>query len=352
MNNSLTTTCTHCSTKFRLLPAQLQAAGGMVRCGVCHEVFDGRQMLEQADDQQQADFLIGDSLEIDLESSAFAERLAQQSEQEQKIFSFSEEHGHNPFTEVKVTEPGFDEEAWAAALLAEEGVELPELQQSQDEHSGDTFSLADDPPLGAIETTAEPEQTPGQEEQQGPAPQQNDLFDIPHEPLQLNWQPATGSTGKRIFWAALLLLGLLGLAGQYIYFNYHQLSQQPAFAALLQRYCPSLGCPLPKLVDVSQLKSSNLMVRRHPEFDDALQIEAVIYNRASFTQAYPLIRLNFLNQEQQIIASRTFNPGEYLGGELAGSQSMPAQIPIRIAFEVLNPSSLTEGYNLEFISPE
>ena len=94
------------------------------------------------------------------------------------------------------------------------------------------------------------------------------------------------------------------------------------------------------------------MVRKHPEFKDALLIDAVIYNRASYVQAYPLIKLNFLDAEKNTLASRSFSPAEYLGGELAGSQQMPAQIPIRISFEVLIPTKLAEHYSLEFLSPE
>ena len=38
---SLVTRCTKCATTFRVLPAQLSARGGRVRCGKCAVVFDG-----------------------------------------------------------------------------------------------------------------------------------------------------------------------------------------------------------------------------------------------------------------------------------------------------------------------
>lgn len=38
---SLITRCASCATAFRVLPAQLSASGGRVRCGKCGEVFDG-----------------------------------------------------------------------------------------------------------------------------------------------------------------------------------------------------------------------------------------------------------------------------------------------------------------------
>lgn len=38
--SQLTTGCPNCATKFRLTPEQLEAAGGMVRCGKCMTVFN------------------------------------------------------------------------------------------------------------------------------------------------------------------------------------------------------------------------------------------------------------------------------------------------------------------------
>lgn len=42
---SSVTRCPHCSTAFRVQPAQLTASGGKVRCGYCLEVFDGASCL-------------------------------------------------------------------------------------------------------------------------------------------------------------------------------------------------------------------------------------------------------------------------------------------------------------------
>jgi predicted Zn finger-like uncharacterized protein len=42
---NLTTRCPNCGTAFRVLPAQLSARGGKVRCGKCANVFDGVKAL-------------------------------------------------------------------------------------------------------------------------------------------------------------------------------------------------------------------------------------------------------------------------------------------------------------------
>jgi predicted Zn finger-like uncharacterized protein len=45
------TQCPHCRTVFRVTEAQLEAAGGRVRCGQCHEVFDARANLAAPPEQ-------------------------------------------------------------------------------------------------------------------------------------------------------------------------------------------------------------------------------------------------------------------------------------------------------------
>lgn len=43
----MNTQCPHCKTMFRIVPAQLAAAEGRVRCGHCNEVFDARRRLQK-----------------------------------------------------------------------------------------------------------------------------------------------------------------------------------------------------------------------------------------------------------------------------------------------------------------
>ena len=43
----LVTTCKHCNARFRVTPDQLNLRQGQVRCGQCHEVFNGFEALER-----------------------------------------------------------------------------------------------------------------------------------------------------------------------------------------------------------------------------------------------------------------------------------------------------------------
>ncbi|MFB0963238.1 MAG: DUF3426 domain-containing protein, partial [Pseudomonas sp.] len=131
-----------------------------------------------------------------------------------------------------------------------------------------------------------------------------------------------------------------------------QLARQDSTRPWLEVICPMIDCQLPSKVDVDKIKSSNLLVRSHPEFNGALLVDAIIYNRASFSQPFPLLKLTFSDQHGQVLASRLFQPLEYLGGELAGQQYMPQQTPIHIALEILEPSGGAVNYTLDFVSPD
>lgn len=178
------------------------------------------------------------------------------------------------------------------------------------------------------------------------------LEDLSDEPLQLDWQKPRSRWGLRLFWLLLVLLALAGLAGQYIAYHFDELARQDQYRPWFAQACPELGCTLPSKVDVEQIRSSNLVVRSHPDFSGALVVDAIIYNRANFSQPFPLLEMRFADLNGQLIASRRFKPSEYLSGELAGQSEMPPQTPIHISLDILDPGPKAVNYSLSFHSPE
>ncbi|MFS2124954.1 DUF3426 domain-containing protein [Pseudomonas sp. Pseusp97] len=185
-----------------------------------------------------------------------------------------------------------------------------------------------------------------------PALPEGGLHDLNDEPLQLDWQKPKSRWGRRLFWLLLVLLALAGLAGQYIAYHFDELARQDQYRPWFAQACPELGCTLPSKVDVEQIRSSNLVVRSHPDFSGALVVDAIIYNRANFSQPFPLLEMRFADLNGQLIASRRFKPSEYLSGELAGQSEMPPQTPIHISLDILDPGPKAVNYSLSFHSPE
>jgi predicted Zn finger-like uncharacterized protein len=178
------------------------------------------------------------------------------------------------------------------------------------------------------------------------------LQDLVDEPVQLDWQKRRSPWGKRFFWGLLILLGAAALAGQYIAYHFDELARQDQYRPWFQQLCPKIGCTVPSKVDIARIKSSNLVVRSHPDFNGALVVDAIIYNRAQFSQPFPLLELRFADLNGHLIASRRFKPSEYLNGELEGLAEMPPQTPIHIALDILDPGPKAVNYSLSFHSPE
>lgn len=216
---------------------------------------------------------------------------------------------------------------------------VPRLSARDDDQDDIAADERRDPALGAL---AEPSRSPRKEP----------LIDLVDDPLQLDWQKPRSNLGKRLLWLFLILLAAAALAGQYIWYHYDELARQDQYRPWFQEICPTLGCEVPSKVDIARIKSSNLVVRSHPDFKGALVVDAIIYNRAPFSQPFPLLELRFADLNGQLIASRRFKPAEYLSGELAGKAEMPSQTPIHIALDILDPGPKAVNYSLSFRSPE
>lgn len=178
------------------------------------------------------------------------------------------------------------------------------------------------------------------------------LVDVVDDPLQLGWEKPAPNWGKRLLWGLLTLLAAALLAFQYVWYHFDEMARQDQYRPWFQQLCPMVGCQVPTRVDISRIKSSNLVVRSHPDFKGALIVDAIIYNRAPFAQPFPLLELRFADLNGQLIASRRFKPSEYLSGELAGRGEMPSQTPIHIALDILDPGPKAVNYSLSFRSPE
>ncbi len=336
--------------------------------------------------------------DLDLDSLNLDEELARLEEQEQQLsqqflaLEQAPRYAEN-FGSRTTDEPDdVHDEAWAEALLRDEPVKRErdsfELQPTEEQPEPITAPepkaaiefvapaaprkqqpIADDlddsvePRLGDLDDEqTEPER---QDEDLRTAPEEpkvvrnepglreERLFELDDEPLQLDWhQPPATSWGRLFGWCLLNLLAAGGLLAQYAAYNFDELARQDRYRPWFEQLCPNIGCTLPSKVDISQIRSSNLVVRSHPEFSGALIVDAILYNRAPFAQPFPLLEMRFADLGGQLVASRRFKPSEYLAGELAGRSEMPPQTPIHISLDILDPGTRAVNYSLSFHSPE
>jgi predicted Zn finger-like uncharacterized protein len=180
----------------------------------------------------------------------------------------------------------------------------------------------------------------------------NDLLD---EPLKFNHKgkkkvPIATAPSFLWFWLSGAIVMLFALVAQVGYFKFDSWSRHPLYRPAYAVTCELLSCKLPAVQDVSLMKTQHFMVRPHPKVKQALYIDTLLINSADYKQPFPDLNLIFTGLNDQTIASRHFKPREYLAGELAGSNSMPLNVPIHIAIEISNPGAEAVGYRIELVT--
>ena len=405
MTESFVTQCPHCHTSFKVSHNQLSVARGAVRCGACKQVFNAaRQLLEQSTGQAPAALAVAPSsaalpveaaprqpmsqaewqatnadleqLDLDQELARLERRTsvprgkgeapslsAQRDQSEDWLdepFGSPSSEGRDEATEPDITaaapmdiraEPTLGKHA-EPREVDDDFVTPPgrahALKAEREERVAHAYE-EDEGEADAPRAQAFSVRRGGRNE---PELRGDHLLELQDDPVQLQWEKPPRSLGKRLMWAGLALLAALALLGQYVVFHFDELARQDAYRPWFVSLCPALGCSVPSRVDIRLIRSSNLVVRSHPTFAGALVVDAIIYNRAPFSQPFPLLELRFADLNNKLIASRRFKPSEYLSGDLAGQSEMPPQIPIHIALDILDPGKRAVNYSLSFHSPE
>lgn len=158
--------------------------------------------------------------------------------------------------------------------------------------------------------------------------------------LSVNW-------GYYITWTLLCSLAIAAFAAQFIYFNFEKLSVSPDTRPKMLALCETLGCKAPEPPNVALLSIRKLVVRRHPEASNALQADAILFNKADFTQPLPALKLLLVNKKGDIVAGRIFQPQEYLSSDFSNLRRIPPDTPIHVELNVIKPSVAYAGYRME-----
>ncbi len=171
---------------------------------------------------------------------------------------------------------------------------------------------------------------------------------IPSEALLLSVR-RQGNGWAPLLWGLLILLALAGMGLQLLWFERDRLSQQPLLEPVYAELCQRLDCRLSPRQELPSIRSQHLLLRQHPDFVNALTLDLTFINQAPFEQPFPALQLIFTGLDDSLRAARTFQPHEYLRGDLLETDLMPHRSPIQIHLELLDPGTLAPNYQLQFV---
>jgi predicted Zn finger-like uncharacterized protein len=173
--------------------------------------------------------------------------------------------------------------------------------------------------------------------------------------VSVNSRPLPGGWERRpIAWHDVvsgigigLLVLLLGI--QWLYYNRNMLANDVRLRPTLERFCAYLPCDLPLQTDLAQIELVERDVRRHPQADAALLINATLVNHASHVQPYPVFSISFSNLAGKPVALRHFRPAEYLGDNTTISAGMAPGARVNAVLEIEDPGTEAVSFQLDFL---
>jgi predicted Zn finger-like uncharacterized protein len=346
----LVTRCPHCTTAFRVGLTQMSAADGVVRCGVCNQIFHADKHLVETP--------LSDS-PSGLTESYVRELL------EEFIGPDPGEAGTGESASVPGAELSYGSAVpWMAALSAEReatltGSDPGSAAAEAAEHSqpapdsGELLAEGD----AAAQATSMPEPALQSETQSGldtvvantaPEPDETPAIALPTGfamPIEIDAPRRPPSRAARLGWTVGAVVAAAALALQYAWHARDSLALNPRLRPTYEQFCARAGCSLPSPNDIARIRSDALVIRPLPGRDDALSVDAELVNVAPFEQPWPGLEIVFSDIHGRAIAGRVFTPEEYLGAQPRGA--MPVREVARVHFEIMEPDASATNYRMQ-----
>lgn len=342
------TRCPACKTSFRITEDQLLAAEGSVRCGTCQLVFQAEDYFVSPMMDRTELLAIEADYWRDFES--YVEQVADAPPESDMVDLSSEEHSYEVSLWTPVSLPtGGVREGGPVGFWQPYRPRLSGLVSiTEPEEAVESQSVSADPIQHWL-----PE---AEEERPSTLYLDEDLQEMPD--LDLDVEPDTDAllADRRrsisfagLKWLPGIAVMILIAAAQYAYFNMQTYAQDLRYRDYFLTACRYLQCEVPDYADLGQLLTRELVIRTHPDRPDALVCDVLLRNAGNYRQQFPGLRLRFFDIRGDIVASRTFRVGEYLGGEMRGLRYIPASTEVRLSLELIDPGEHAMSYEMDVI---
>ena len=309
----LVTTCTHCLSRFRVTPQQLNEKQGQVRCGRCHKVFNGFEALERFPDD-------------DTGARLLAMREA-------------EARGEPPPDPVAVPEE-----------------DLPEIESVEA-----VPPIPVDVPREAPHAAAreEPRETPRETPREAPreASREARRDRRPTAPpatadAALTLEPPPPRKPPARAWSFGVFFMVLVLAVELAFAFRAPLAQRyPATRGTLEAACSYLRCTVPYSRQDNLLKLEESEMLEVPGKPNEIALGARLRNLASVAQEYPYLELTLTDFTGQPAARRVLRPTDYLGRPVRAGEVMGPGAEMALQLRIETPRLKPTGYELLLFYP-
>lgn len=314
---ALATKCPQCGALFRVVADQLKLRGGLVRCGQCRAVFDAISSLTYVDDTALAQTRTVSALTRPASPAPASSSNEAAPTAPQRL---------GPVTTLRISPS-------APATLA--GGHAPRNQDSaalrkrakaaarSRSHTkpgasgGVAMSEAGVPTLLAPEFGRAAAASPVEgmeviEIAAPPAPMGDEPVDTAQEtPSFARRKRSTPRGFSIVFGGGTLLLALIAVAQLAVIFRGEIMVYWPQSRLTLLDLCSVFRCTVSWPTHADQLAVIGSELQAIPG-TDALELTAVVRNRAAFRQSLPAIEVTLTDPRNRAVARKVFTPADYL----------------------------------------
>ena len=305
------TRCPDCHAWFRVRADHLSVANGFVTCGDCNAVFNALPTL------------IEETAAVDRPPAAQPEAPAPvTAEPLTPDPDLSPVHQDVP--------PLTDSESDIA------GAEAPQQALSADDHDilftepGTTDEADDTVP----DYAAPPEEAP--------AVLRSDLAALSKLPLR--------SGSSRLIWRGLITGMCIAAAAQTAWLYRDDLTERfPHSEVVFAAACAYIPCTADADSDGGTIRLLARDVRDHPQYHEALLVNATMINAAISAKPFPVIALTLRDAVGNIMGARHFRPQEYLDESISIEDGMPPDQPIYVVMELGGGAAAAISFEFSFL---
>ncbi|NNJ91480.1 MAG: DUF3426 domain-containing protein [Gammaproteobacteria bacterium] len=258
--------CPNCNTSYQIEEKQLQESDGQARCYHCQSVFNAVANSQPVTEEANLD-------NLNLPSSADLYDKSPASPRSRGIDEFTDRELSSlfiPDAQSEIVSGPDDIQPQDSSLLLPE--ELLDIEAEN---------------VPPIEPLSAEQQLKNDEQQQS---------------------SAAAAWG----WGIGIILLLVVFIAQGAWLNRHQLLLNPEARNLIESLCENRPCNLPPRRNPDAFKVIERKVTIHPEIKDILSISILFANQADFAQPAPGVTLTLFNNQQELIARRSFTHKDYL----------------------------------------
>lgn len=325
-----TTLCPNCNMRFKITDGQLDAHHGMVRCGQCLQAFDARPGY------------IPDQPNLQIELPILNEPvLPPKPADEAPVAPIASDEAATSFMP-----PAPDANAFTHEAIDMDDVSLIENELPDTAHN-ETLDYVE------MATAAQNEMLPD-----APLPPETELLQqmtLAEQVAIVQDEGASKPYSERRTWpwtiAALLLLLVLIAQAAY-FFRVDLAARLPGLKPALISYCQLLECtvPLPQNTNLMSIEFSDL--EADPAHENQITMNALLRNRAPYSQAFPNLELTLNDMQDNALARRVFRPADYLPPVESEEFGLLPHHEISVRLHLDTTDLRPTGYRLVLLYPQ